>query len=314
MRIKGAPFIAYNINMKINKEFYDWVSKKIESQKDKTVIVTGANSGIGYYTALGLARMGAHVIIAGRNKQKIDIAIEEINQEDLEGTLSFGLLDLSSFNSIREFATKFKQNNSHLDILINNAGVMMPPESKTQEGFELQFGVNFLGHFLLTDLLYENLKATSNSRVVTLSSIAHRDATIDFENLRIEKTYNAKREYYQSKLADLVFALELAKKIKENGDHITSVACHPGFTQTELQRYIDPEIIKKMKFMDTWQGSLPTLLSATNIKAISGDYYGPDGDGEFSGYPALGVISESALDPELGKKLWSLAQDIITKN
>jgi NAD(P)-dependent dehydrogenase (short-subunit alcohol dehydrogenase family) len=300
--------------MNINKKFYDWVFKNVESQKDKTVIVTGANSGIGYYTALGLARMGANVIIAGRNKQKIDIAIEEMNQEDLEGTLSFGLLDLSSFKSIREFAKEFKQKHSHLDMLINNAGVMMPPESKTQEGFELQFGVNFLGHFLLTDLLYDKLKSTPDSRVVTLSSIAHRDATIDFENLRIEKAYDAKREYYQSKLADLVFALELAKKIKENGDSITSVACHPGFTQTELQRYIDPEILKKMNFMDTWQGSLPTLLAATSMKAKSGEYYGPDGDGEFSGFPALGVIGESAVDPELGKKLWSLAQDIITKN
>ena len=181
---------------------------------------------------------------------------------------------------------------------------MMAPESKTKEGFELQFGVHFLGHFLLTDLLYKKLKSTQNSRVVTLSSIAHRGASIDFENLRIEKSYDTRREYYQSKLADLIFTLELGRRYNANNDAILSVACHPGFTKTELQRHINPELLKNMSFMDAWQGSLPTLLAATHKNTKSGDYYGPDGEGEYSGFPALGVIDKSALDLDVAKRLW----------
>jgi NAD(P)-dependent dehydrogenase (short-subunit alcohol dehydrogenase family) len=288
------------------KEFNEWVSKNLDSQKGKTAIVTGANSGIGFYTALGLAKLGATVIVAGRNKERIEEAIQAIEKETITGNVFAGIIDLASLNSVRAFANEFNKNHTKLDLLINNAGVMMPPESKTEEGFELQFGVNFLGHFLLTDLLYRKLVSTQNSRVVTLSSIAHRGSSIDFENLRVEKPYDTKREYYQSKLADLVFALELGRRYESNNDTILSVACHPGFTKTELQRHIDPEILKKMAFMDTWQGSLPTLLAATNKNAKSGDYYGPDGEGEYGGFPALGVIDNSALDLEIAKKLWEV--------
>jgi NAD(P)-dependent dehydrogenase (short-subunit alcohol dehydrogenase family) len=288
------------------KEFNEWILTNLDSQKGKTVIITGANSGIGYYTALGLAKLGATVIVAGRNKERIDDAIQAIEKETITGTVSPGIIDLASLNSVRKFANEFNKTYTKLDILINNAGVMMPPESKTKEGFELQFGVNFLGHFLLTDLLYNKLKSTQNSRVVTISSIAHRGAAVDFENLRVEKPYDTKREYYQSKLADLIFALELGRRYKANNDNILSVACHPGFTKTELQRHISAEILKKMNFMDTWQGSLPSLLAATNRNAKSGDYFGPDGEGEYGGFPALGVIDKSALDQEVAKKLWEV--------
>jgi NAD(P)-dependent dehydrogenase (short-subunit alcohol dehydrogenase family) len=288
------------------KEFNEWILTNLDSQKGKTVIITGANSGIGFYTALGLAKLGATVIVAGRNKERIDDAIQAIEKETITGTVSPGIIDLASLNSVRKFANEFNKTYTKLDILINNAGVMMPPESKTKEGFELQFGVNFLGHFLLTDLLYNKLKSTQNSRVVTISSIAHRGAAVDFENLRVEKPYDTKREYYQSKLADLIFALELGRRYKANNDNILSVACHPGFTKTELQRHISAEILKKMNFMDTWQGSLPSLLAATNINAKSGDYFGPDGEGEYGGFPALGVIDKSALDQEVAKKLWEV--------
>jgi NAD(P)-dependent dehydrogenase (short-subunit alcohol dehydrogenase family) len=288
------------------KEFNEWVSTNLDSQKGKTAIVTGANSGIGFYTALGLAKLGATVIVAGRNKERIEEAIQAIEKETITGNVFAGIIDLASLNSVRAFANEFNNNHTQLDLLINNAGVMMPPESKTEEGFELQFGVNFLGHFLLTDLLYRKLVSTQNSRVVTLSSIAHRGSSIDFENLRVEKPYDTKREYYQSKLADLVFALELGRRYESNNDTILSVACHPGFTKTELQRHINPEVLKKMTFMDTWQGSLPTLLAATNKNAKSGDYYGPDGEGEYGGFPALGIIDNSALDLEIAKKLWEV--------
>jgi NAD(P)-dependent dehydrogenase (short-subunit alcohol dehydrogenase family) len=189
------------------KEFNEWILTNLDSQKGKTVIITGANSGIGFYTALGLAKLGATVIVAGRNKERIDDAIQAIEKETITGTVSPGIIDLSSLNSVRKFANEFNMTYAKLDILINNAGVMMPPESKTKEGFELQFGVNFLGHFLLTDLLYNKLKSTQNSRVVTISSIAHRGASVDFENLRVEKPYDTKREYYQISRLDICFGV-----------------------------------------------------------------------------------------------------------
>ncbi|MGK0307863.1 MAG: NAD(P)-dependent dehydrogenase (short-subunit alcohol dehydrogenase family), partial [Urechidicola sp.] len=141
--------------------------------------------------------------------------------------------------------------------------------------------------------------------VITLSSIAHRGASIDFENLKVEKEYDAKREYYQSKLADLLFTLELVKRFEKGG--IMSIGCHPGFTKTELQRHLNPDILKNFKFMDAWQGSLPTLFAATNKSVKAGDYYGPNGEGEYSGFPSLGIIDKSALEVGLSEKLWRYA-------
>ncbi len=185
---------------------------------------------------------------------------------------------------------------------------MMPPASKTKDGFESQFGVNFLGHFALTGLLYESLKAAPASRVVTLSSIAHRGAHIDFDNLKLEKPYDPKREYYQSKLADIVFALELGRRAEAKGQSVLSLACHPGFTKTDLQRHLDPKILQKMEFMEAWKGSLPTLMAATADEVSQGDYYGPDGPGEMAGFPTLGVIDAAALDADLATQLWATAE------
>jgi len=288
----------------MEKAFESWVEKNLGSQQGKTVIVTGANTGIGFYTALGLAKMGANVTVAGRSEEKVNNAVEAIRKENITGSVEGGIIDLASLDSIRKFAKQFNSSHDKLEILINNAGVMMPPESKTAEGFELQFGVNYLGHFLLTQLLYDKLKSTKDARVVTLSSIAHRSGEIDFDNFRVEKSYDPRREYYQSKLADLMFTLELGRRIQANGDNILSVACHPGFTKTDLQRHLDPAVFANLTLMDTWQGSLPTLLAATSKDAKSGDYYGPDGEGEFSGFPALGKIEERALNQEISKRLW----------
>ncbi len=163
-----------------------------------------------------------------------------------EGRVEAIIVDLSSLDSIRKLAHEFRERHTSLDILINNTGIMMPPESYTEDGFELQFGVNFVGHFALTGLLYNTLARTPGSRVVTLSSIAHRGAHIDFDNLKLEKPYDPRREYYQSKLANVIFALELGRRIETKGDGILSVACHPGFTKTNLQRHLDPSILGEM--------------------------------------------------------------------
>jgi NAD(P)-dependent dehydrogenase (short-subunit alcohol dehydrogenase family) len=290
-------------------EFQHWIDQNLSSQKGKTILITGGNSGIGYYAALALAKAGAHVVIVGRNPDKIDKAIKSIVAEGIDGHIEAGIVDLASLESVRQYAAQFVMDHSKLDILINNAGVMMPPEGKTEDGFESQFGVNFLGHFVLTGLLFDRLQSTAGSRVVTLSSIAHRGAQIDFDNLRLEKPYDQKREYYQSKLADLLFTLELGRRIDAKGAAVLSVGCHPGFTKTELQRHVDPAILAKMTFMNAWQGALPTLLAATGPHVAQGDYYGPDGPGELGGFPAIGAIDGSALDTAVAKQLWDVAQE-----
>ena len=286
-----------------------WTSENLKNQKSKTVLVTGANSGIGYFAALALVKAGANVFIAGRNPEKLDKAVSGIRGVATEGRVEAIIVDLSSLDSIRKFAHEFLERHASLDILINNAGIMMPPESYTEDGFELQFGVNFVGHFALTGLLYNTLARTPGSRVVTLSSIAHRGAHIDFDNLKLEKPYDPRREYYQSKLANIIFALELGRRIEAKGDGILSVACHPGFTKTNLQRHLDPSILGKMVFMEAWQGSLPTIVAAIGEDVKQGDYYGPDGPEEMGGFPALGVIDNAALNIDVATKLWKLGQE-----
>jgi NAD(P)-dependent dehydrogenase (short-subunit alcohol dehydrogenase family) len=289
--------------------FKTWTFENLSSQKGKTVLITGANSGIGYYTALAMAKAGADVIVAGRNSEKVGLAVASITEQGIDGSASPGIVDLASLASVRTFARDFSERHSKLDLLINNAGIMMLPASKTEDGFESQFGVNFVGHFALTGLLYGLLSNTPQSRVVTLSSIAHRGAQIDFDNLRLEKPYDPRREYYQSKLADIVFTLELGRKIETKGDSVLSIACHPGFTATELQRHLDPAFLEGLQFMDTWQGSLPTLMAATADGVKQGDYFGPDGPKEMGGFPALGVIDDAAMGTDMASKLWKMAED-----
>ena len=293
----------------MNSDLKHWINANLQSQKGKTILVTGGNSGIGYYAALALAKVGADVIIAGRNAKRVDQAVRDIKAEGIEGSINAGIVDLASLKSVQEYAEQFRTKYSRLNVLINNAGVMMPPEGATEDGFESQFGINFIGHFALTGRLYDMLKSTPGSRVVTLSSIAHRGAQIDFDNLRLEKPYDTRREYYQSKLADIIFTLELGRRSDAKGDGVLSVACHPGFTKTELQRHLDPEILGKMTFMEAWQGALPTLVAVTgHVK--SGDYFGPDGPGEMGGFPALGVIDGAALDAAVADRLWAVGEDV----
>ena len=293
----------------MNSDLLHWITANLQSQKGKTILITGGNSGIGYYAALALAKVGADVVIAGRSAERIDYAVRDIRAEGIEGKIEAGIVDLASLKSVQEYADQFRTKYSRLDVLINNAGIMMPPAGTTEDGLESQFGVNFIGHFALTGRLYDLLKSTSGSRVVTLSSIAHRGAEIDFDNLRLEKPYDTRREYYQSKLADIIFALELGRRADAIGDGIVSVACHPGFTKTELQRHLDSAILDKMTFMDAWQGALPILVAATD-DVKSGDYFGPDGPGELGGFPALGLIDDAALDAAVAGRLWAVGQDV----
>lgn len=304
-------------------------------QNGKTVIVTGANTGLGYETALALYEKGADVVVACRDMEKAEGAIgrmkesgpaggvDRVKESGLAGrldrmkesggvgTLEPAALDLASLASVKRFAELFLKEHDRLDILINNAGVMMTPLGKTEEGFELQFGVNFIGHFDLTGRLYPLLKRTRGARVVTMSSGAHKWVeTIDFDNLRSEKDYDPVREYGMSKLADLVFTLELQRRISLAGDDILSLAAHPGITRTDLQRHIDPTLIDKRYavVMEPWQGALPELFAATAASVGPGGYYGPDGEKELVGYPTRVEMGEGAKDLKVGARLWALAE------
>jgi len=282
----------------------------------KTVIVTGGNTGIGYETAKALYQANAEVTIAARDMKKAASAMERILGEGIsKGRLSIAMLNLSSLKDVASFASEFNGNNSRLDVLINNAGVMVPPASKTEDGFELQFGVNFLGHFALTAQLFQLLKSTPHARIVTLSSGAATLAEgIDFDNLRLEKSYEPWREYAISKLCGILLTYTLDQKIKTAGLDIISVASHPGVTRTDLQRHIPGEELEGMYsafdvVMEPWQGALPTLYAATVETVKGGEFYGPDGEKEFSGFPAIsGHNSATMRDVVLGEKLWNYAQ------
>ncbi|WP_312336187.1 oxidoreductase [Sphingobacterium sp.] len=294
-----------------------WTKENIPDLTGKTALVTGGNTGIGYETVKALYEKGAKVTLAARDEIKASDAIRNI-QETTKGTgiLETGILNLSNLAEIKAFTDKFKANHNQLDILINNAGVMIPPASKTDEGFELQFGVNFLGHFALTGHLFSLLKNSSHARVVTLSSGAATFASnIDFENLRLEKPYNEWQSYAVSKLADILFAYELDRKLKAT-DNILSVAAHPGVTKTDLQRHIPMERLEGMfsefeEVMDPWQGALPSLFAATDVSVKGGEFFGPDGKKEYAGYPALSKHSTAAMnDKELSERLWKYAEEV----
>jgi len=293
-----------------------WTKDNIPDQSGKTALVTGANSGIGYEIALALYQKGAHVIIAARDQSKAAEAMEKMIKAGGSGKLETVWLELSSLKQVKEFADKIKKDHGRLDLLINNAGVMTPPKSKTTDGLELQFGVNFVGHFALTGHLYQLLKRTLGARVVTMSSGAHKSVVeIDFNNLRSENSYDADREYGISKLADLQFMAELQRRINWAGDKIISTAAHPGVTESNLSRFMDEEVYKAAveKFgalMPAWQGALPVLYAATSMEVRGNDYYGPDGEHELKGYPAPAILSEAAKDEQASKKLWEYAERI----
>lgn len=280
----------------------------------KTAIVTGSNTGLGFETALDLYQKGAKVYVACRNEEKGLDAIERMKAISDGGELVYGRLDLASLSSVKDFAKKIIATESRLDLLVNNAGVMIPPPSRSEDGFELQFGVNFIGHFALTGHLFNLLESTKGSRVVTLSSIAHRGAIIDFENFKLEKPYNNWREYGQSKLADLIFTLEFEKRLRNNSYQIMSLAAHPGFSKTDLQKYMDKDMLDSLELMTAKEGAQPTLAACLRPDAKGGQYWGPDGPNEQKGKPALAKIDSVALDEKLNAKLWDWAKEITKVN
>ena len=293
-----------------------WTTSNIPDQTGRVAVVTGANTGIGYETALALAKKGAHVILACRSQAKGEEAIEKIKALQPSGSVELMLLDLSSLDLVRAFAETFGAAHGRLDLLINNAGVMMPPFGTTAEGFELQIGVNYIGHFALTGLLFDKLVTTPNSRVVTLSSLVHRNGKIDFgtftaEGLQNGAKYKPMVAYKQSKLADLMFAIELQFRLAATGSETISTAAHPGLTATELQRHNRLfDRIVGLYSNDPPQGALPTLYAAVSSDVEPGGYYGPDGFYEARGYPAPSKVMPQAQDRQMAGRLWSYTEEV----
>jgi len=288
-----------------------WTTENIPDQSNKIVIVTGANSGIGYEAARAIARKGARVIMACRSLEKGEAAAAQIRRENPQGELILKQLDLANLSSVRNFATEFLAEYKQLDILINNAGVMAIPYRKTRDGFEMQFGTNHLGHFALTGLLIELLKNTPNSRVVTVSSYAHIIGKINFDDLNSERSYQKWLAYGQSKLANLLFAYELQRRSAKNGNNPISIAVHPGYAATNLQNSSSFfSFTNNFMAQSQEMGALPTLYAATSPEIKGGEYIGPDGFLAQRGYPHKARSSARSYDPETAQHLWQASEEL----
>jgi NAD(P)-dependent dehydrogenase (short-subunit alcohol dehydrogenase family) len=282
-----------------------WTTADLPAQAGRTVVVTGANSGLGLATARELARAGARVVLAVR-----DVARGEQAAATIEGTTEVRALDLADLDSVRAFAAGWTGN---LDVLVNNAGIMMVPAGVTADGFELQFGTNHLGHFALTNLLLPHV----TDRVVTVSSGMHRQGSIDLADLNWERRpYNATKAYGQSKLANLLFTLELQRRLVEAGSRVRALAAHPGYAATNLQGRSGNSVLDgALKLANVLvaqsdsQGALPTLAAATR-DLPGGSYLGPDGFQEMRGYPTLVGRTPEASDPELAKRVWKASAEL----
>ncbi len=296
-----------------------WTTADIPSQRGRSAVVTGTG-GLGYEDALELARAGGEVILAGRNSAKGEAAVRRIRQEAPGASIRFEMLDLASLSSVAGFAARLRNQRESLDLLINNAGVMRPPHrQETDDGFELQLGVNYLGHFALTGHLMPLLRRGREPRVVTVSSIAaSHNGEIRFDDLNARQSYDSMAYYGQSKLACLMFALELERRSRALGWRISSLAAHPGLARTDLLhnapgRRSGVGVLRSLlwfMFQPAAKGALPTLFAATDPDALAGGYYGPDGLGEVRGYPALAKMPAPALDEAAAARLWQISEEL----
>ena len=290
-----------------------WTAADVPGQEGRTVVVTGANTGIGFEAAAVLAQRGAVTILACRDTGKAERAAARLSSAGTGAgaTVSVVRLDLASLESVRAAAAQIRASHPRLDLLINNAGVMMPPRGTSADGFELQFGTNHLGHFALTGLLLEAMLAVPGSRVVTVASHGHRAGRINFADLQSERRYGRMTAYAQSKLANLMFTYELDRRLKAAGAPTIAVAAHPGSTGTELVRHL-PGLLQtvyaatgELGKQSASMGALPTLRAATDPAARGGDYYGPGGLGQLKGYPVRVSSNGRSHDEEAQRRLWA---------
>ncbi len=288
-----------------------WTFDNIPDQSGRRALVTGANTGIGFETARMLALKGAKVILCARNRDKGKEAVERIVAEKVDAEVSLELLDLSDLNNVKAFADRIVETNEGLDLLILNAGVMVPPESKTAQGFELQFGVNHLGHFALTGALLPLVNSSEGARVVVVSSTAATRGEMNFEDLNFEKRgYQAWPAYSQSKLANQLFTLELQRRVKGAGLKTLVTAAHPGWTATDLQRTSPTaSFFNRFVAMKPPQGALPTLRAAVDAQVEGGEYFGPGGFMQMRGYPKQVGMVKKAKSLGDAERLWKISEE-----
>ena len=287
----------------------------IPDQSGRIAVITGANSGIGLEAARVLARAGAHVVMACRDTSKGEAAAASIRADVAGAQLDVEALDLASLDSVRAFAERYPH--EQLDLLINNAGVMVPPYTKTADGFELQLGTNHLGHFALTGQLLDRLLRTPHARVVTVSSTAHKFGRINFDDLQSESSYVRWRAYGQSKIANLLFTLELDRRLREVDADVLAVAAHPGYSATNLQFAATPSrierlgsvVLNRVVAQSADRGALPTLYAAT--ADIPGNaFVGPDGIQEMRGEPKVVRPVRAARDEQTARRLWDVSEEL----
>lgn len=322
------PHMAHGTSSSAAKWDVKRLGELIPDQTGRRVMITGANSGIGYPAALELARAGGHVVLAARDRGKGEAAVRRLKAEVPSAQVELGILDLASLESVRSFAQRELERGLSLDLLINNAGVMAPPKRlETKDGFELQFGTNVLGHFALTGLLMPAIERAAAAgkevpRVVFVASIAHKRGAIDFADLQAERSYKPMKSYQQSKLADLMLAFELDRRLRAAGFPILSVAAHPGVSNTNLFHAGDFSAVEKLGrrimggVMDLLlnseaEGALPTIYAAVSSEVKSGGYYGPQGLGETRGGDVGEArVAAQARDEEAAARLWGICEGL----
>lgn len=289
-----------------------WDVQNIPDQSDKVIVITGASSGLGKEAARVLAGKNATVIMAVRNVKKGEVVASEILTEYPLSKVHVHQLDLGNLKSIKAFSENLSQSYDRLDILINNAGVMACPFSTTEDGFEIQMGTNHLGHFALTGHLIPLLKSTKNARLVVTSSVAHRQGDIDFNDINWGKRYyKTGKAYGDSKLANLYFAYELAKRQSEGTEYPIVTIAHPGWTKTELDRHSGLfKFLGNIVAQTVEMGTLPSLRAATDVKAKTGDYFGPSRLMELRGHPVLVQSNKLSHDADKTNKLWSASEEL----
>ena len=300
-------------------EKQNWTTTDIPDLSGKTIIVTGGNSGLGYEAVKALAGKGANVVMACRSTIKGETAKKLIVQSLPKANITVSELDLADLKSVEKFAVNFKENNSQLDVLLNNAGIMMVPYGLTKDGFELQIGTNHLGHFALTGLLLDVLKKTPKSRVVNVSSIAHKSGVMDYDNLLYENgnDYSPMKAYSRSKLSNLLFTYELQRFFEANKIDSIAVVAHPGVSDTNLFNHAAPKWVMKilrplslLMIQSAAMGVLPELRASVDLNVKGGEFYGPNGKREMKGYPVLAQSIPASHDKESAHKLWIASEKL----
>lgn len=297
----------------------NWTVENISDLSGKVIIVTGGNSGLGYESVKAFASKGAEVVLASRSTDKGEEAKAEILKDVSAGKIKVMQLDLGDLESVKNFASAFKLGYKKLDVLLNNAGIMMTPYFTTKDGFEAQLGTNHLGHFALTGLLMDLILKTQGARIVNVSSGAHKNGEMDFSNLLFEngKGYKPMKAYGRSKLSNLLFTYELQRKLEAEKKDTIAVAAHPGVAMTNLARHLEGKFLFKiltplfkMMAQDQSMGALPQIRASVDPEVKGSEYYGPDGKKEYKGYPVLVPSNEASHNLDDAAKLWEASEKL----